>query len=364
MRLGVLLPHRAVVLQSARRPPLEVCWTVARTCDEAGLDLWVGDSVVAKPRLEPLTTLAYLAALTQRARLGTAVLLPALRQPTVLAHALANIDQISHGRLVLGLGVGWGLPEIAREWEACGRVHKRRRQDLEEHILVWRKLWSGQAVTYTGNDVKLTDHEIAREWEACGRVHKRRCQDLEEHIIVWRKLWSGQAVTYTGHDVKLTEHTIGPLPWHEAGPPILITAGNRGEIIPAQLDRFACLGDGIITTYLTDDDCRTLRVRCEEALARHGRFLPGFPMCVYTTVRLDADVAQAETLTRAFLQQYYGGGVHYRGLMGLGPASLVIDTLKRYEAAGVTDLCIRFAGTDQVAQLEQFIQEVVPAFIE
>jgi hypothetical protein len=86
-------------------------------------------------------------------------------------------------------------------------------------------------------------------------------------------------------------------------------------------------------------------------------------MCVYTTVRLDADVAQAETLTRAFLEQYYGGGIHYRGLMGLGPPSLVIDTLKRYEAAGVTDLCIRFAGTDQVAQLEQFIHEVVPAFI-
>ena len=184
MRLGVLLPHRAVVLQSARRPPLEVCWTVARLCDEAGLDLWVGDSVVAKPRLEPLTTLAYLAAITQRARLGTAVLLPALRQPTVLAHTLANIDQLSHGRLVLGLGVGWGLPEIAREWEACGRIHKRRRQDLEEHIIVWRKLWSGQAVTYTGNDVQLT------------------------------------------------EHTIGPLPWHEASPPILITAGNRGRDHP------------------------------------------------------------------------------------------------------------------------------------
>src|SRR5262249_18912330 len=72
MRIGGLLPHRAVVLQSARRPPLEACWTVARMCDEAGLDLWVGDSIVAKPRLEPLTTLAYLAAITQRTRLGPA----------------------------------------------------------------------------------------------------------------------------------------------------------------------------------------------------------------------------------------------------------------------------------------------------
>lgn len=312
MRLGILIPHRAVVLQSARRPPIETCWTVARRCDEVGMDLWVGDSIVAKPRLEPLTTLAYLAAITQRARLGTAVLLPALRQPTVLAHALANIDQLSQGRLVLGLGVGWGLPEIEREWAACGRVHKRRRHDLEEHIMVWRQLWSGQPVTYTD------------------------------------------------HDIQLIEHTIGPLPWHEAGPPILITAGNRGEIIPAQLDRFARLGDGIITTYLTDADCLTLRARCEEALAQHGRSLPHFPLCVYTTVRLDADAERAETFTRAFLQHYYGGGVHYHGLMGLGPASTVIDMIKRYEAAGVTDLCIRLVGDDQVSQLEQFIHEVVP----
>ena len=79
MRLGVLLPHRAVVLESARRPPVEACWEVARRCDASGMDIWVGDSIVAKPRLEPLTTHAYCAAITTRARLGTAVLLPALR---------------------------------------------------------------------------------------------------------------------------------------------------------------------------------------------------------------------------------------------------------------------------------------------
>lgn len=314
MRLGVLLPHRAVVLQSARRPPLEECWTVARLCDEAGMDVWVGDSIVAKPRLEPLTTLAYLAAITRRARLGTAILLPALRQPTVLAHALSTIDQVSSGRLVLGLGVGWGLPEIAREWEACGRVHKRRAKDLEEHITVWRKLWSGEPVSYEGNGFRLTEHSIA------------------------------------------------PLPWREEGPPLLVTAGNRGEIIPAQIDRVGRLGDGVITTYLTDDDCRSLRAACDEAFERHGRPRPGFPLCVYTTVRIENDAASAEAVTREFLQKYYGGGVNFRGLMGLGPAAAVIDTLKRYEAAGVTDLCVRFAGTDQLAQLEQFIRDVVPAF--
>ena len=314
MRLGVLLPHRGVVIQSARRPPVEQCWTIARMADAAGMDVWVGDSIVAKPRLEPLTTLAYLAAMTKNARLGTAILLPALRQPTVLAHALANIDQISQGRLVLGLGVGWKLPAIEREWEACGRVHKRR------------------------------------------------VKDLEEHVVVWRKLWSGQPVTYQGSDFKLTEHTIGPLPWNEAGPPVLMTAGNRGEFIPAQIDRFARLGDGIITTYLTDDDCRKLRELCNEALLKHNRSLPDFPMCVYTTVRIENDVAKAEADTQKFLAEYYGGGVNYRGLMGLGPVSKVIETLKLYEAAGVSDLCIRIAGTDQVAQMETFVRDVAPAF--
>jgi 2-methylisocitrate lyase-like PEP mutase family enzyme len=48
--------------------------------------------------------------------------------------------------------------------------------------------------------------------------------------------------------------------------------------------------------------------------------------------------------------------------MGLGPAAAVIEALKRYEEAGATDLCIRFAGTDQVAQLEKFVRDVAPAF--
>jgi alkanesulfonate monooxygenase SsuD/methylene tetrahydromethanopterin reductase-like flavin-dependent oxidoreductase (luciferase family) len=316
MRLGVLLPHRGVILQSARRPPVEDCWTIARMCDEADMDVWVGDSVVAKPRLEPLTTLAYVAAITQRARLGTAILLPALRQATVLAHQLANLDQISRGRLVLGLGVGWGLPAIAREWEACGQVHKRRVKDLEEHMTVWRMLWSGKPVSYEGNGFKLT------------------------------------------------EHTIGPLPWNEEGPPLLVTAGNRGEIIPAQIERVGKFGDGLITTYVNEDDIRTLRVVCAEAMAKHGRLKnnkPDFPLCVYTTIRMENDVAKAESLTHAFLEKYYGGGVNFRGMMGLGPAAAVIDVLKRYEAAGVTDLCIRLVGDDQVAQLRQFIDDVLPA---
>ncbi len=314
MRIGILIPTRGVVIASARRPDVAQCWTMARHADRAGYDaVWVGDSVVAKPRLEPLTTLAYLAGTTARVRLGTAVLLPALRHPVVLAQQIANVDQISGGRVMLGLGVGWSLPSAEREWAACGADHKHR------------------------------------------------ARRLEEHVEIWRMLWRGEPVTHRGEDVDLTEHTIGPLPWHPAGPPILITAGNRGEMLAAQFDRFARLGDGIITTYLHAEECRLVRERGEEALARHGRRLPGFPLCVYTTVRLEDDVRTAERVTAEFLQSYYGGGVHSRGTMGLGPADAVATALRRYAAAGATDLCIRFVGDDQLPQLERFTSEVLPA---
>jgi len=314
MRIGILIPTRGVVMQSARRPPVDECWTMARYADAAGYDaVWVGDSVVAKPRLEPMTTLAYIAGITQRAHLGTAVLLPALRHPVVLAQQIANVDQISRGRVVLGLGVGWSLPSAAREWAACGADHRRRRHRLEQHIEIWRMLWGGEPVTHHDGDIELTDH------------------------------------------------TIGPLPWNEAGPPVWITAGNRGEMLPALFDRFGRLGDGIITTYLHAEECTRVRELGEQALAKHGRALPGFPICVYTTVRMDDDPAEAERYTTEFLATYYGGGVHPRGTMGLGPKEVVFEALSRYAAAGVTDLCVRFVGDDQQAQLERFTAEVLPA---
>jgi alkanesulfonate monooxygenase SsuD/methylene tetrahydromethanopterin reductase-like flavin-dependent oxidoreductase (luciferase family) len=263
-----------------------------------------------------MTTLAYLAGITTRVRLGTAVLLPALRHPVVLAGQIANVDQISRGRVVLGLGVGWSLPSAEREWAACGADHKRRVRRLEEHVELWRTLWRGEPVT--------------------GR----------------------------GDDYELTAHTIGPLPWTEAGPPVLITAGNRGELLPAQFDRFARLGDGIITTYLYAEECRLVRERAEETLARRGRSRPDFPLCVYTTVRMEDEPRVAERVTTEFLATYYGGGVHSRGTMGLGPAEVVIAALRSYEAAGVSDLCLRFVGDDQLAQLERFTREVLPALQE
>ena len=64
----------------------------------------------------------------------------------------------------------------------------------------------------------------------------------------------------------------------------------------------------------------------------------------------DWDRSTAERVTGEFLATYYGGGVHQRGTMGLGPADVVIAALSRYADAGASDLCIRFIGDDQLAQ--------------
>jgi hypothetical protein len=99
---------------------------------------------------------------------------------------------------------------------------------------------------------------------------------------------------------------------------------------------------------------------CGNAMAKHGRSNPDFPLCVYTTVCIENDVAKAETMTREFLDKYYGGGVNFRGMMGLGPASAVADVIQRYAAAGVSDLCLRLVGENQVAQMHKLVADVVP----
>jgi hypothetical protein len=98
---GILLPTRASVQSSSDRPTL-----TARTAgDVVGLaqriealgfeSVWVGDSVLAKPRHEPLTTLSAVAAATEAVELGTSVYLPPLRDPVHIAHQAATLDQLS-----------------------------------------------------------------------------------------------------------------------------------------------------------------------------------------------------------------------------------------------------------------------------
>jgi alkanesulfonate monooxygenase SsuD/methylene tetrahydromethanopterin reductase-like flavin-dependent oxidoreductase (luciferase family) len=114
---------------------------LAERAEALGFDsVWVGDSVLARPRFEALTTLAAVAARTQRVRLGTAVLLPVLRQPVVLANQVANLDLVANGRLSLGVGTGPNNPAVAREFAACGIPIASRIGMFEETITLMRRL--------------------------------------------------------------------------------------------------------------------------------------------------------------------------------------------------------------------------------
>jgi probable F420-dependent oxidoreductase len=101
--------------------------------------------------LEPLTTLAVFSGMTKRIRLGTHILLAALRRPVVLAKSAATLDVLSGGRLDLGVGVGWQR----EEYEAAGLDFDTRGAALEHSLEVCQALWREQRVSYDGHGLNF-----------------------------------------------------------------------------------------------------------------------------------------------------------------------------------------------------------------
>jgi probable F420-dependent oxidoreductase len=123
--------------------------SLARRVEDVGFDsIWVGDHVSFYiPILESLTTLAFVAGVTERVRLGTAVYLVPLRHPTTTAKVTSTLDVLSNGRLTLGVGVGGEFPP---EFEACGVPVKERGSRTNEGLQILRRLWSEDNVEHRG----------------------------------------------------------------------------------------------------------------------------------------------------------------------------------------------------------------------
>src|SRR3989442_8078040 len=106
---GLLLPSREALLWADG--DLAFLIEAARHAEKAGYDsVWAGDSLLARPRGEPLILLAGVAGATSRVTLGTAVLLPLLRHPLSLAPVVATLDRLSAARLIVGVGPGAARP--------------------------------------------------------------------------------------------------------------------------------------------------------------------------------------------------------------------------------------------------------------
>ena len=100
---------------------------------------------------DPLIWMAYVAAVTTRLRLMTAVVILPQRNPLVLAKEVATLDSLSGGRIELGIGVGW----LKEEFEALGVPFEKRGKRADEYIAAMRALWSGDDVSFTGEFVNF-----------------------------------------------------------------------------------------------------------------------------------------------------------------------------------------------------------------
>src|SRR5512132_3518935 len=154
VEFGVLLPPREAVMSGrAETAPL---LAMAERAEAAGFDsVWIGDSLIARPRHEPLTLLAAVAARTRRVRLGTGVLLPALRNPVGLAQVVATLDRIAEGRVILGVGIAANTPPIHKEFAAAGVPWERRVGRYLETLEICRALWSRDGVSFSGKHFTL-----------------------------------------------------------------------------------------------------------------------------------------------------------------------------------------------------------------
>lgn len=131
----------------------------ARAAEEAGFEsLWVGDHIALpaeaadppdQPRLEAVTVLAHLAALTSRVRLAIGVIVLPQRQPVLLAKQLTSIDVLSKGRLIVGVGVGYVEPEL----RALGASLGDRGARTDEYLAAMRALWDEPAPSFSGRFV-------------------------------------------------------------------------------------------------------------------------------------------------------------------------------------------------------------------
>jgi probable F420-dependent oxidoreductase len=309
LQLGLLLPSRDLAARGDHDVTALV--DLAHRAEELGFDsVWAGDSPLARPRADALTLLSAVAAVTHRVAIGTAVLLPALRHPVLLAHQLATIDRLSHGRLIVGVGAGFPYSVTATQFHALGVPYDSRVQRMHEAVEALRRLFADEPAEYHG-----THHAFS--------------------------------------GVRLL-----PRPATPGGPPIwLAGAGERS------LRRIGRLGDGWLP-YPPDPTSYAPGVATIEqaaaAAGRPGAVTPGF----YATVCLDEDPARARALLRTSIERYYSAPldtVEQLQALFAGTPEQCVAWLREYTDAGARHVILRLAVEHHASALDQLADGVLPA---
>jgi probable F420-dependent oxidoreductase len=308
VEFGVLLPTREAIMSG--RPETAPLLAMAERAEAAGFDsVWIGDSITARPRHEPLTLLAAVAARTRLVKLGTGVLLPALRQPVVLAHIVGTLDRVSEGRVILGVGIATDGPAIRKEFAAVGVPFDRR----------------------------------------VGRVL--------ETIEICRALWTRDHVSFSGKHFTIEDATVEPKTMRPGGPPIWM--GGSGPTALRLAGRFdAWFPTGPSVEFFAE------HFPAVQAAARAaGRPADAVTGAAYVTLALDPSPAAAEARLHQFLETYYGAPARVilaRQACYAGPLEGCVEWLQRWIDAGARHINLRFAGGDQLAQVDEAASRILP----
>lgn len=314
--IGLLLPSRGLVIGGTDPVPIDILNKLAKRADTIGFNsVWVGDSLIAKPRLEPLSLLGYIAAITDNVRIGTAVLLGALREPILFAQAAATVDLVSKGRLNLGIGVGGGF-----------------------------------------------NKDQQAEWVAAGIEQKTRAKRFEEIVEIIKLLWSGEAITYQGDHFNLDEVSLGFRPFQRPTIPIRL-ATHSGPGREKQYLRAAKIADGIISISDSPDEFRHVISQVEEEAKNLNRDIDHFHNVYYLTININDHEDTAIQESDNWIKKYYGLNFWTDKWGPFGSTSAIKDKIIQYFESGADEVVIRFASYDQPSQLDQFEQRILPELL-
>lgn len=308
VRFGVLLPTMKVNTDGGAS--IRDVLDVALEAERLGFDsVWAGDSL-SRARYEPLALLAAAAQATERVGLGTAALMPVLRQPVMAAQEIATIDQLSGGRIVLGVGAGFpGRSE--NDLSAVGVDYRTRYLRLDDIVALWRALWSDTPPASFHGKV----------------VHHDWLPDI-------------------------------PRPHRRGGPPIWFAGAT-----PAGLARTGRTYDGWLPYPPDVDSYGRGWSDVQSAATAAGRSPASITPALFATVVITDDTGHGRRQLAAYCDAVYSTPleiVESIQVMFVGSADEVRSDVDRYVAAGARHVLIRMGTLDRADQLEQIAGALLP----
>ena len=267
--------------------------------------LWAGGHIASRnPSPEAMIYLAQLATMST-VPVGTATLLLPLYPPAIVAKQIADLDNATGGRVILGVGIGGEYPQ---------------------------------------------------EFRAVQVRKAERGKRADEAIPLIRRLWTGEEISHDGPFYPMDEVKVHPRPRQSGGPPIVVS--GRQE---AAMRRSATSGDGWMPYMYSPRRYSASVARIREIAGEDGRDLKRFGWMLYIPVCIDSDAARARRNAAAFLggtyQQDFEEMIKHVG--AAGPAQYAAERLCEYVNAGVRHFIFLIVG-EAVSQARQLVEHVVP----